>query len=235
MTLQSYHGAMRATGLRRLPGAILAGILVIAAMVLPPRPAAAAADAPWLEVDEDGYASFTVPAAYLQEQVGEVSQVVVEGNFGPSFTWAEFGLTRRGDVWSGVLGPLPPGLYYYQVTGDDTKGIKDPTNGTKVASKPLWSTFLVRGDSARLLEDVPEGQGGKVETLTYRTKGKERSVLVWTPPGSSAKRPGGLPVLYLRTGADGSATDWLDLGRAKQILDNLSLRGRLEPDRKSVV
>jgi Enterochelin esterase and related enzymes len=229
MTLQSYHGAMRATGLRRLPGAILAGILVIAAMVLPPRPAAAAADAPWLEVDEDGYASFTVPAAYLQEQVGEVSQVVVEGNFGPSFTWAEFGLTRRGDVWSGVLGPLPPGLYYYQVTGDDTKGIKDPTNGTKVASKPLWSTFLVRGDSARLLEDVPEGQGGKVETLTYRTKGKERSVLVWTPPGSSAKRPGGLPVLYLRTGADGSATDWLDLGRAKQILDNLSLRGRLEP------
>ncbi|WP_055479234.1 alpha/beta hydrolase-fold protein [Sphaerimonospora mesophila] len=226
MTLQ-YHGGVRPTGVRRLSAAIVAGVMAIAAVLLAPRPAAA--DTPWLDVSEDGYASFTVPAAYVQANVGQVSQVVIEGNFGPSFTWAEFGLTRRGDAWSGVLGPLKPGLYYYQVTGDDTKGLKDPTNGTGVASKPLWSTFLVQGDSARLLADAPQGQGGKVETLTYHVKNKERSALVWTPPGYQAKGPKGYPVLFLRSGDDGTATDWLDLGRAKQIFDNLSAQGAMAP------
>ncbi|WP_411028278.1 hypothetical protein, partial [Salmonella sp. s60131] len=91
----------------------------------------------------------------------------IEGNFGPSFTWAQFGLTLRGQAFTGVLGPLPPGLYTYQVTVNGTKGLKDPTNGTRVASKPLWSTFFVPGDEAALLADVPEGQGGNVETLAY--------------------------------------------------------------------
>lgn len=200
---------------------------MIAAVVFPQRPVAA--DTPWLTVSEDGFASFTVPASYIEQQAGQVSQVVVEGNFGPSFAWAEYGLTRWGDVWSGVLGPLPPGLYHYQITADDTKSLKDPTNDTRVASKPLWSAFLVRGDASRLLEDAPEGSRGKVETLTYRAGREERSVLVWTPPGHSAKGPRTYPVLYLRTGAGGSATDWADLARAPQILDNLTARKAIEP------
>ncbi|MEQ4724856.1 alpha/beta hydrolase-fold protein [Nonomuraea sp. B19D2] len=213
--------------MRRLAAAIAAGAMVIAAVLLAPRPAAA--DTPWLNVSEGGYASFSVPAASIEAAVGPVSQVVIEGNLGPSFTWAEFGLTRRGDVWSGVLGPLRPGLYSYQVTGDDTKGLKDPTNNTGVASKPLWSTFFVPGEAARLLADAPQGQGGKVETLTYRAKHQERSALVWTPPGYAAKGPKAYPVLFLRSGDGGSATDWLDLGRAKQIFDNLSLEKAMEP------
>ncbi|MFI7035001.1 hypothetical protein ACIBK1_40375, partial [Microbispora rosea] len=184
----SYHGSVRPTGVRRLSAAVAAGVMAMAAVSLAPRPATA--DTPWLDVSEDGYASFSVPAAYVQANAGQVSQVVIEGNFGPSSTWAEFGLTRRGDVWSGVLGPLKPGLYSYQVTGDDTKGLKDPTNAGGVASAPLRSTFLVAGDSARLLADAPQGQGGKVETLTYEVKKKERSALVWTPPGYQAKDPG---------------------------------------------
>ncbi|MFG1861881.1 alpha/beta hydrolase [Microbispora bryophytorum] len=235
----SYHGSVRPMGVRRLSAVVVAGAMAIAAVSLAPRPAAA--DTPWLDVSEDGYASFSVPAAYVQANAGQVSQVVIEGNFGPSFGWAEFGLTRRGDVWSGVLGPLKPGLYSYQVTGDDTKSLKDPTNAAGVASTPLQSTFLVAGDSARLLADAPEGQGGKVETLTYEVKKQERSALVWTPPGYQAKAPGpkgpgpegpgqkGYPVLFLQSGDDRSATDWLDLGRAKQILDNLSIQGSVEP------
>ncbi|GAA5051487.1 enterochelin esterase-like enzyme [Thermocatellispora tengchongensis] len=228
MTSLFYHVSSRPKGVRRIPAAIVAGVMVIAAVLLAPRPAVAA-DTPWLSVSEDGYTTFSVPAAYVQANAGQVSQLVVEGNFGPSFTWAEFGLTRRGDVWSGVLGPLKPGLYYYQVTGDDTKGLKDPTNGTSVASKPLWSTFFVPGDSARLLADAPQGQGGKVEPLTYRTGGKERSAQVWTPPGYSANGPKAYPVLFLQSGDGGSATDWLDLGRAKQIFDNLSAQKAMEP------
>ncbi|MEU8178692.1 alpha/beta hydrolase-fold protein [Microbispora hainanensis] len=244
-----YHGSVRPTGVRRFSAALAAGVMAMAAVSLAPS-LPAAADTPWLVVSEDGYASFSVPAAYVQDNAGQVSQVVIEGNFGPSFTWAEFGLSRSGNVWSGVLGPLKPGLYSYQVTGDDTKGLKDPTNATSVASAPLRSTFLVAGDSARLLADAPEGQGGKVETLTYEVKKQERTALVWTPPGYQVKgpkgpgpkeqgpkeqgpggpKPGpeGYPVLYLQSG-DRSASDWLDLGRAKQILDNLSIQGSAEP------
>ncbi|MBB6474361.1 alpha/beta hydrolase-fold protein [Sphaerisporangium rubeum] len=203
---------------------VAAGLLTIATGVIAPRHAAA--DTPWLTVSEDRFASFSVPAAYIQDNLGQVSQVVIEGNFGPSAAFAEFGLTRRGDLWSGTLGPLEPGLYHYQVTGDDTKTLKDPTNAAGVASKPYLSTFLVPGGSAGLLTDVPQGQGGTVETLTYRAGTTERSAVVWTPPRRSAK---GLPVLYLRSGDGVTATDWLDLGRARQILDNLSVRGAMEP------
>ncbi|MBE3015202.1 esterase, partial [Microbispora sp. NEAU-D428] len=222
-----HHGGVRPTGVRRLSAMIAAGVMAIAAVLVAPRPAVA--DTPWLDVSEDGYVSISVPAAYVEANAGQVSQLAVEGNFGPSFAWAEYGLTRRGDVWWGALGPLKAGLYFYQITGDDTKGLKDPTNATSVASKPLWSTFLVPGDSAGLLADAPQGQGGKVETLTYRTKKQERSALVWTPPRYSAKGAKAYPVLFLRSGEGQSATDWLDLGRAKQIFDNLSARGSMEP------
>ncbi|MEO3746449.1 alpha/beta hydrolase-fold protein [Plantactinospora sp. B5E13] len=221
MTPRSYHGR-----LRRLPAALAVG--VIAAAVLP-APQPAAANAPWLDVSGDRYASFSLPAAYVQEHVGEVSQVVVEGNFGPSASWAEFGLTRRGDVWSGVLGPLRPGLYQYQLTGDDTRSFKDPTNGAGVASQPLWSTFFVPGASARRLADPPQGTGGEVTTLTYRTKQGEKTSLVWTPPEYRANGAGRYPVLYLRSGDGGAATDWLDLGRATQIFDNLSAERAMAP------
>ncbi|MFC3499454.1 alpha/beta hydrolase [Micromonospora krabiensis] len=227
MTTEHYHGRLRRLGVRRLSAAFTAGVIAVAAVLVAPQPAAA--DTPWLAVSDDRYASFTVPAAYVQEQLGTVSQVVIEGNFGPSATWAEFGLTRRGDAWSGVLGALEPGLYHYQVTADDTKTIKDPTNPTSVASHPLWSSFLVAGDSARWLVDAPTGTGGTVGTLTYRVRNEQRSALVWTPPGYAAKGPKSYPTLFLESGDAAAATDWLDLGRAKQILDNLSAAGNMQP------
>ncbi|WP_326645059.1 alpha/beta hydrolase-fold protein [Nonomuraea fuscirosea] len=222
MPFLDYHGRSHPQSGGRGLAAITAALLTIAALLLVPGPAAA--DTPWLTVSEDGYASFTVPVAAVEAAVGPVSQVAIEGNFGPSSTRAEFGLTRRGDAWSGVLGPLKPGLYSYRVTGDDTKGLKDPTNSTVVASDPLRSTFFVAGDAARPLADAPEGQRGTIDTLTYGEGGK---ALVWTPPGYTATKP--YPVLFLQPGDGVSATDWLDLGRAGQILDNLTIRRAMEP------
>ncbi|GAA1631586.1 hypothetical protein GCM10009733_030590 [Nonomuraea maheshkhaliensis] len=222
MPFLGYHGRSHPQSGGRGFAAITAALLTIAAVLLVPRPAAA--DTPWLTVSEDGYASFTVPVAAVEAAVGPVSQVVIEGNIGPSSAWAEFGLTRRGDVWSGVLGPLKPGLYSYRVTGDDTKGLKDPTNSTVVASDPIRSTFFVAGDAARPLADAPEGQGGTIDTLTY---GAGSKALVWTPPGYTARKP--YPVLFLQPGDGVSATDWLDLGRARQIFDNLTIRRAMEP------
>jgi enterochelin esterase-like enzyme len=219
---------------RRVVGSLAVALIVAAALVAT-RPATAepqaAAEAPWLTVSDDRFATFSIPEADIQSAMGAVSQVVAEGNFGKSANWAELGLSRRGGAWTAVIGPLEPGLYYYQITGDDTKVVKDPTNPTSVQSEPEWSTFFVPGESARLLADVPEGQGGTVEELTYHSDvaSEDRSALVWTPPGYNPDRAKPYPVFYLQHGGGQSYRDWVEVGRAKQILDNLSLDGDLEP------
>lgn len=229
----SHQWRLRGRGARRHVPRLVTTVTTIAAtlvaaIVVTARPAAA--ESPWLTVSADRYASFAVPADYVETNIGAVSQLVVEGNFGPSASWAELGLTRRGTAWTAVIGPLGPGSYYYQFTADDTKVLKDPTNPTSVTSKPTWSTFFIPGDSARMLADVPAGQGGTIEPLTYQAgAGPERSALVWAPPGYDARRGKPYPVLYLQNGEDGGYADWVELGRAKQILDNLSIRGGMEP------
>ncbi|MBN1174565.1 MAG: esterase, partial [Micromonosporaceae bacterium] len=185
---------------------------------------------PWITV-ADGFASFAVPTSDVQSTMGNVAGVVVEANFGPSFSLSELGLSRSDRAWTSVIGPLQPGLYYYRFRGDDTKIMKDPTNPTAVTSDPTWSTFLVPGDSTRLLANVPQGQGGAVETVTYagEVATQQRSAAVWTPPGYDARRKKPYPVLYLQPGEGAASTDWLELGRARQILDNLAVQRRLEP------
>ncbi|MBX6385284.1 MAG: esterase family protein, partial [Microbispora sp.] len=105
------------------------------------------------------------------------------------------------------------------------------SNPTKVTSEPNWSTFLVPGERARLLTDVPAGQGGKVESLTYHSDvaNQDRTALVWLPPGYDPNRAEPYPVFYLQHGSGQSYTDWVEMGRAKQILDHEFLDGDLVP------
>lgn len=210
--------------MRRWTG-VLAAVAIAASTVVAAQPAAA--EEAWLTQLDDGYVQFIIPGAAVEEAVEPVSQVVVEGNFAPSANWAQLGLTRSGANWTGTMGPLDPGLYYYQVTGDDSKPLKDPTNPTSVASEPEWSTFFIPGDSAALLADASE-EAGVIDTLTYHSDiaGEERSALVWTPPGYASKgKP--YPVLYLQHGGGQGYQDWTQVGRAEQILDNLALSGQL--------
>jgi enterochelin esterase-like enzyme len=206
--------------------ALLAAALVALSTAGVTMPAHAAT--PWITVQDDGYLRIAVPAAAVEEAVGPVSQVVVEGNFGPSHNWAQIGLSRSGANWTATYGPFEPGLYYYQVTGDDSKVLKDPTNPTSVASEPEWSTFFIPGESAALLADAPDA-AGTIESLTYRSTvaGEQREALVWVPP---THREVGkkLPVLYLQHGGGQSFRDWVEVGRAEQILDNLWLAGEIE-------
>ncbi|NJP98676.1 esterase, partial [Nonomuraea sp. FMUSA5-5] len=135
-----------------------------------------------------------------------------------------------GDRWRVTVGPLDPWFYYYRFIVDRTS-VKDASNPTKVTSEPTWSTFMVNGERSRLLSDVPAGQGGKVESMTYRSTvaNADRTALVWTPPGYDPDRAEPYPVFYLQHGGGQSYTDWIEMGRAKQILDHLSLDGKLEP------
>jgi enterochelin esterase-like enzyme len=128
------------------------------------------------------------------------------------------------------VGPLKPWFYYYKFIVDLVSK-KDTSNPASITSEPTWSTFLVPGQRSRLLTDVPRGRGGAVETLTYHSAvaAAQRSAYVWTPPGYDPRRAAPYPVLYLQHGAGQNDTDWVEMGRAKQILDNEFLEGKLVP------
>lgn len=226
MEITSESRPARRLGTMRRTAALLTAVVVALAGLAASAPAAAAD--PWVTVQDDGYLRIAVPNAAVEQAVGPVSQVVVEGNFGPSHNWAQIGLSRSGANWTATYGPFEPGLYYYQVTGDDSKVLKDTSNPTSVASEPEWSTFFIPGESAALLADAPEAAGA-IETLTYQSSvaGEERQALVWVPPTHRAKGKK-LPVLYLQHGGGQSYRDWVEVGRAEQILDNLWLSGQLE-------
>lgn len=211
-------------GVRGFVAVVTAGLLAMSGLA---AASPAAADGEWITVQDDGYLRIAVPNSAVEAAIGTVSQVVVEGNFGPSHDWAQIGLSRSGANWTATYGPFEPGLYYYQITGDDSKVFKDGSNPTSVASEPEWSTFFIPGESARWLADAPE-DAGSIRTLSYDSAvaGEKREALVWVPP---TYRPKGkkFPVLYLQHGGGQSYRDWVEVGRAEQILDNLWLEGQL--------
>ena len=52
---------------------------------------------------------------------------------------------------------------------------------------------------------------------------------MWTPPGYDENRAEPYPVLYLLQDDAQSYREWVELGRLKQILDNLTVDGDIEP------
>lgn len=70
---------------------------------------------------------------------------------------------------------------------------------------------------------------GKIDSVNYNSKsvGKERRMLVYTPPGYSADKT--YPVLYLLHGIGGDEKEWFTFGAPNVILDNLYAENKLVP------
>jgi enterochelin esterase-like enzyme len=80
------------------------------------------------------------------------------------------------------------------------------------------STSLLAQRHDEFRPDIPHG---KLDSLTYpsQTVGKERKVLIYTPPGYSSAEE--YPVLYLLHGIGGDEKEWLKGGNPQWIIDNL--------------
>jgi enterochelin esterase-like enzyme len=200
------------------------------------QPANAVGVDSWVTIPADRIYRFTVPDTAVRAATGGTAAalVAVEGNFGPGKTWSQLNMARSGANWSGTIGPLEPGLYYYQyeatIAGTEALiGFRNPGSPQEVTSQPTWNTFFVPGASAAWLADVPAG--GQLQTITYESTvaGAARSALVWTPAGYDPNRAEPYPVLYLLQGEGQSYREWAELGRVAQILDNLAARGELQP------
>jgi hypothetical protein len=209
----------------------MAGLVAAAALVVSvvaAAPAAAVTDT-W-HSNDDVYHYFKVPQSQVQSIVdGTPATLDLEANIGPSGTWSTLALDTSGSDYAANVGPLEPGLYYYQYTAtmqDRSKvSFRQPESPVAVTSKPNWNTFFVPGDSVAWMDDI--AAGGTVKELSYTSAAaaKDRTALVWTPPGYDPARVEAYPVLYLLGSEGQTAHEWLELGRAKQILDNLVAAG----------
>ena len=233
------HETRARRGSRRKWAAFATAVAVGAGSLIAAQPAAAEED-PWVAevVQDNGVADvyrFTVPNSAIQPATGITGSVVaVEGNFAPGKTWTTLNMGASGGNWSTTLGPLEPGLYYYQYSArpawnQDAIPFRNPASPQEVTSKPTWNTLFVDGPGAEWLADAPAG--GSLEPLTYNSSvtGTERSALVWTPPGYDENRAEPYPVLYLLQDEGQSYREWVELGRLQQILDNLTIAGEAEP------
>lgn len=89
--------------------------------------------------------------------------------------------------------------------------------------------LLIPGDHPDFL-DVQNGAHGTIRDETYysTTLGKNRHVLVYTPP-SYDRTHAPFPVLYLYHGFWDTRYSWITEGRLAQIMDNLLTEGKTIP------
>ncbi|MFG6503285.1 alpha/beta hydrolase-fold protein [Microbacterium sp. P05] len=188
-------------------------------------PAPGTTPTPW--VDDNGVVTFETGTEYASAK-----NVTVWANWGPAGNWLRVPMVKQGDRWRLTLGPLEGGSYYYKLVVDRVDK-KDAGNPTSVRSEPNWSTFQVAGAGLRgeYTADVAPESRGAVSVMNYTsTAGEEqRSAYVWTPPGYDAERADAYPVFYLQHGGGQTWSDWIEVGRAAQILDNHYLRGTIVP------
>jgi enterochelin esterase family protein len=138
-------------------------------------------------------------------------------------------------IWVLTTPPLDPRWYGYAFTADGVQ-LPDPANRSVSffqvppvwpGPSSAWSWVLVSGPATDYLAeaDVPHGL---VSTVYYKSsvlKSKQQ-MMVYTPPGYTARDKRSYPVLYLYPGGGGADTDWPVNMRANFIMDNLIAQGK---------
>lgn len=136
---------------------------------------------------------------------------------------------KEGGIWEYTTESLPSEMYRYNfiVDGAEALDLQNVYTVRDVADLLNW--FVVKGGQGDLYlaEDVPHGS---VTRCWYDspTLGYPRRMTVYTPAGYEGSRQK-YPVLYLLHGAGGDETQWMELGRAAQIMDNLIAQGKAKP------
>jgi len=202
---------------------IVTALAVAGATLVAAQPAAAVGSDSWVSVPEAGYLRFTVPTSAVTAAVGATpAHFAVEGNWGPARSMGQLGLSSSGGNWTGLIGPMEPGLYTYQYKAtiggsEQLVTFRNPASPQEVTSNAALNTLFVPGADAQWITDVVSG--GELATLAYDSTvtGAERSALVWTPPGYDANRAEPYPVLTLLPDSGQSYREWAELGRIGQI------------------
>ena len=133
-------------------------------------------------------------------------------------------------VWSVMVGPVDPGIWEYSFQLDGLSMIDPGNPAIKPMREPRTSILNIPGDSAQLtdFQDVPHGV---VHQHTYFSKalGRQRELVVYTPPISGNLVVENYPTLYLQHGFGDNQATWTVHGKAHWILDNLIAQRLAKP------
>jgi enterochelin esterase family protein len=140
---------------------------------------------------------------------------------------------KKGDdgVWSVTVGPLGEQLWWYAFVVDGIR-VLDPNNGEVSRDGAKYDNWVMIpgpfSDSWEFKADVPHVAVQSVWYPSSVLKQKERRMYVYTPAEymTGNKR---YPVLYLLHGGGGDEDQWINLGRANVIMDNLIAAGKMKP------
>ncbi len=174
---------------------------------------------------------FLAPDAKSVAVAGDFAEVVEDNPIGGMVGTGLIPMTKDAEgLWTLTTKPLQPELYSYMFVADGiaTADINNPHVYRDFAT--ICNVFLVGGGMADLykVNDIPHG------SLTHRwydspALGTDRRINIYTPAGYEQSGNRRYPVLYLLHGSGGDEDEWINFGRAVQILDNLIHQGKAEP------
>lgn len=159
----------------------------------------------------------------------KAAEVVLNGSWAPN---TDIGMTKDDQgVWSVTAGPLAEQLWWYSFRVDGLK-VQDPSNGEYARDGARYDNWLMIpgafSDSWEFKSEVPHGAVQSVWYPSPLLKQRGRRMYVYTPPDYLTSNTR-YPVLYLLHGGGGDEDQWINLGRANVIMDNLIAAGKMKP------
>lgn len=178
-------------------------------------------------VNEDNTITFSYSAPDAKSvQVGGNFFRLANGTYGEGF--ADLIKNEEG-IWTYTTVPTISELYRYEFIIDGNYVIDATAPYTIRDGEVLRNVFVVPGEVGDLtmVQDVKHGTVSKVWYPS--SLGYDRRMSVYTPYGYEQNKSKKYPVLYLLHGGGGDENEWLNLGRAAQLMDNLIAQGKTEP------
>lgn len=136
--------------------------------------------------------------------------------------WRQQMMTRNEQgIWTFKVTALPPGVWTYFFLVDGLE-INDPVNPVVQTGREPNASLVVMPADPPAPWDPQNIPHGVLHTHRYFSTalGREREVIVYTPPGYSASSAP-LPVLYLAHGWGGDQHSWSVEGRLSWIADSM--------------
>ncbi len=174
------------------------------------------------EISADRHVTFRLYAPAADE-------VTVRGNMGVVPLKESLAKDAEG-VWSVTAGPFEPCTGDYQFSVDGVP-VVDPRNpAVKLAYRGAGSSLLLIPANPPAVWEAHGVAHGSVHMHWYQSPANDelRRFHVYTPAGYERGK-GKYPVLYLLHGSGDTDSEWVGVGRANVVLDNLIAEGKAKP------